>query len=149
MGGACRAVTLLLGGSGARFGLLGAVLAAALVAVLDALGVQGTAHDVVTHTGKVLHTAAANEHDAVFLQVVAFAGDVRGDFKAAGQAHTGDLTKRRVGLLGGGGLHDGAHATAEGAALQGRDLALFLENLAALAQKLLGGRQNITPVSLI
>ncbi|GGK23733.1 hypothetical protein GCM10008955_16670 [Deinococcus malanensis] len=78
----------------------------------------------------------------MLLQVVAFAGDVGSDFKATGQTHTGNLAQRGVGLLGGGGLDDRAYATAEGAALQGRDFALFLERGAPLTEQLLGGRQS-------
>src|SRR5690606_11804589 len=66
-------------GSG-LLGTLGTVLGTGLLTVLDALQVEGTANDVVTHTGQVLHTAAANEDDRVLLQVVAFTADVRNDF---------------------------------------------------------------------
>src|SRR3954470_5415988 len=58
---------------------LGAVLRAGLLAILDALQVKRTAHDVVTHTRQVLHAAAAHEHHRVLLQVVAFTADVRDD----------------------------------------------------------------------
>ena len=59
--------------------LLGAVAAARLLTVLDALGVERAADDLVADTGKVLHTAAAHEHDRVLLEVVAHTRDVRGD----------------------------------------------------------------------
>src|SRR6187402_1522946 len=55
---------------------LRAVLGTRLLAVFHALQVERTAHDVVTHTRQVLDTTATNQHDAVFLQVVAFAADV-------------------------------------------------------------------------
>src|SRR5262245_21739564 len=74
---------------------LGAVLGTGLLAILDALQVQGTADDVVAHTGQVLHTAAAHEHHGVFLQVVAFTADVRDDLETVGQAHLGDFTQSR------------------------------------------------------
>src|SRR5574344_1227088 len=72
---------------------LGTVLGTGLLAVLDALGVQRAADDVVTHTGKVLHTAAADKHDRVFLKVVAFTADVGNDLKAVGRSeeHTSEL----------------------------------------------------------
>ena len=107
---------------------LGAVLGTALAAILHAGGIQSTTDDVVTDTGKVFHTAAANHDDGVFLKVVAFTGDVRGDFEAVGEAHTGDLTQSRVRLLRGGGVNTGAHATTLGASLQGRGL-FVLHNL--------------------
>jgi len=55
---------------------------------------------VVPHTGTILGSAAAHEHDAVLLDVVALAGDVGRDHLAVGQAHTGSLALTRVGLLG-------------------------------------------------
>ena len=80
---------------------LGAVLAAALLAVVDTLKVEGAADDMVAHTRKVFDAAAADQHDGVFLQVVAFAADVSPDFVAIGQADAGNLTKSRVRLLRG------------------------------------------------
>src|SRR5574344_1422209 len=42
---------------------LGTVLGTGLLTVLDALQVKRAAHDVVTHTGQILHTATAQQHD--------------------------------------------------------------------------------------
>src|SRR5690606_25420171 len=100
----------LMDGSG-FLGTLGTVLGTGLLAVLDTLEVERAAHDVVTHTGQVLHTTAANEHDRVFLQVVAFTTDVRNDFVAVGETHLGDLTQSGVRLLGSGGVHTCADTT--------------------------------------
>ena len=61
---------------------LGAVLGASLLAVLDALGVERAANNVVANTRKILYTTAADEHHGVFLEVVAFAANVRNDFEA-------------------------------------------------------------------
>ena len=63
--------------------LLGAVAATGLLAVLDARGVERAADDLVADAREVLHTAAADEHDGVLLEVVALAGDVGGDLHAA------------------------------------------------------------------
>ena len=101
---------------------LGAVLAAAALAAVDAQGVERAADDVVAHAGQVAHAAAADQHDAVFLQVVLFAGDVGGDFLAVAQAHAGDLPQGRVGLLGGHGLDLKAHAALLRAGFQVLDL---------------------------
>src|SRR3954453_6517478 len=79
--------------------LLRAVPAASLLAVANALGVQRTADDLVSHARKVLHTAATHEHHRVLLQVVADAGDVRGHLDATGEADTSALAQRRVRLL--------------------------------------------------
>ena len=77
---------LLLGCTG--LGTLGSVLRATLGAILYAAGVEGATDDVVADTGKVLYTAAADEHDRVLLQVVTFTGDVGVDLLAVGEAHT-------------------------------------------------------------
>src|SRR5690349_19866347 len=111
---------------------LGAVLGTGLLAILHALQVQGTANDVVTHTGQVLDTTAANQHHAVFLQVVAFAADVGDDFEAVGQAHLGDLTQSGVGLFRRRGVHTGAHTAALRRILHRRALGLDLFDLAPL-----------------
>src|SRR3990167_3385176 len=119
------------------FRALGAVLRARLLAVLDALQVKRATHDVVTHTGQVLHTTAANQHDAVFLQVVAFTADVGDDLKTVGQAHLGDLTQSGVRLLRRGGVHAGAHATALRAVFHRRRLGLRDLDLTAMAHELI------------
>src|SRR5579862_4914963 len=91
----------ILRGTENRSGLLRAlraVLGTRLLAVFHALQVERTAHDVVANTGQVLDTTAANQHDAVFLEVVAFAADVGNDFETVGQAHLGDLAQSGVRL---------------------------------------------------
>src|SRR4051812_42542449 len=122
--------------------LLRAVTAAGLLAVADTLGVQRTADDLVTDAGEVLHPAAAHEHDGVLLQVVTDAGDVGRDLDATGQPHAGDLAQRRVRLLGRGGVHPGADATALRGTLQRRGLGLADLVLPALADQLLDRRHT-------
>src|SRR3954471_3089873 len=117
--------------------LLRAVTAASLLAVLDALGVERAANDLVADAGEVLHTAAADEHDRVLLQVVADARDVRRDLDAAREPHARDLAQRRVRLLGGGRVHASAHPASLGAPLERRGLGLVDLVLAALADELL------------
>jgi len=70
-----------------------------LLAILHALGVEAAAHDVIAHAGQVLDAAAANEHDGVFLEVVAFAPDVRNDLETVRQPHFRDFAQRRVRFL--------------------------------------------------
>src|SRR5204862_522316 len=89
---------------------LRAVLRAGLLAILHTLRVENAAQHVVAHAGKVAHTAAADEHHRVLLQVVAFARDVRNDFAAVGQTDLGHLAKRRVRLLRGRRVDTGANA---------------------------------------
>src|SRR5699024_851864 len=92
--------------------------------------VERAAHNMVAHTGEILHTAAAHEHDRVLLEVVALTGDVGDDLEAVRQADLGDFPQRRVRLLGGRGVHAGANATTKRIGLQRRRF-LFLENVAA------------------
>ena len=61
----------------AGFGTLRAVLGARLHSSRNALCIEGSSYDVVTHTGEVLNTAAANENNTVFLKIVTYAGNVR------------------------------------------------------------------------
>src|ERR1700677_1389376 len=48
---------------------LGSVERTALFAVLDALGVEHSANDVIAHARQVLHAATPKQHDGVFLQI--------------------------------------------------------------------------------
>src|SRR3954462_5602628 len=125
--------------------LLGAVAAASLLTVLDALGVEGAANDLVADTGKVLHPAAANEHDRVLLEVVTNARDVRRDLDTARQAHAGDLAEGGVRLLRGGGVDAGADTASLGRTLQGRRLVLRHLVLAALADQLVDRGHRVVP----
>ena len=122
---------------------LRAVLRTALLAVLDALGIQHAAQHVITHAGKVAHTPAADQHDAVFLQVVALARDVRNDFAAVGQTDLGDLAQRRVRLLRGRGIDASANAALLRVLLHRRDLALGLLRHATLADQLVDRRHEV------
>ena len=79
---------------------LRAVLGTALHTALHALRIQSAADDVVTHTGEVLDTAAADHDHRVLLQRMTDTGNVGGDLVAVGQADTGDLTQSGVRLLG-------------------------------------------------
>src|ERR671913_1777039 len=116
--------------------LLGAVAATGLLTVLPGLRVEGTADDLISATGEVLHTTAADEHDRVLLQVVTLTRDVGGDLDAATQTHAGDLAKGGVRLLRGGGVDAGANTASLGRTLQGRRLVLGHLVLAALADQL-------------
>src|SRR3569832_862845 len=121
---------------------LGAIERTALLAALDALCVEHAADDVIAHAGKVLHAAAADQDHRVFLQVVAFAGDVAHRLDARGQAHLGDLTQSRVRLLGRGGVDAGADPAALGAALQGGHLVPRRLRLPGLADELVDCRHD-------
>src|SRR5213596_485548 len=82
--------------------LLRAVTAARLLAVAHALGVEGTADDLVADTRQVAHPAAAYQHDRVLLQVVPDARDVGGDLDLTGEPDPRHLAEGGVRLLGRG-----------------------------------------------
>src|SRR5687768_3295085 len=77
--------------SSGRLRQLGAVLRAALLAVLHTLRIERTAHDVVAHAGQVLDAPAADQHGRVLLQVVSLTADVADHFVAVGQPYLGDF----------------------------------------------------------
>ena len=58
---------------------------------------------MVTHTRQVSYTAAADEHDGVFLQVVSDSRNVDGCFQTVGQTDSRDLSHCGVRLLRAGG----------------------------------------------
>src|SRR5688572_21885316 len=116
---------------------LGAVERTTLVATLDALAIELAADDVVTHAGKIVHATAADQHEAVFLEVVLLTADIGGDFLAVREAHTRDLAKGRVRLLRGHGLDLQADAALERVVLELRALALAGLGLAPLADQLI------------
>src|SRR6266404_3694871 len=121
---------------------LGAIERATLLAVLDALGVQHAADDVITHAGKVLDAAAADQDHAVLLKVMAFAGNVGQRFEAVGQAHLGDLAQRGVRLLRRRGVDAGADGALLRALLQGRNLVALGLDAARLANELVDCRHS-------
>src|SRR5450631_658165 len=108
---------------------LGAIERTALLAVLDALGVQH----------------AADQHHAVLLQVMAFAGNVGQRFEAVGQAHLGDLAQRGVRLLRRRGVDAGADGALLRALLQGRNLVALGLDAARLANELIDCRHSHFP----
>src|SRR5215472_12797 len=119
---------------------LGAILRTALLAVLDALGIQHAAENVVAHAGQVLDAAAADHDHRVLLQVMAFTRDVTNHLEAVGQAHLGDLAQRRVRLLRRRGVDARAHATLLRRLLQRRHLLARLLHHARTCDQLVDRR---------
>ena len=76
-------VSLLLG---TGLGALSTVFAAGLITVRNTLGIQSTTDDVVTDTGQILDTTAADQNNAVLLHVMADTGNVRGDLDTIREA---------------------------------------------------------------
>src|SRR6266516_5703147 len=67
---------------------LRAIFRARLLAVCNSRRVQRSTNDMVANARKVLHTAATDQDDGVFLQIVADTGDVGCHFNPIGQTHT-------------------------------------------------------------
>ena len=94
-----------------------AVFRSALLTSGYTYGIESAADNVVTNTWKILNTAASDEDDAVFLQVMAFARNVSRNFDSVGQAYTCYFTKSRVWLLRGSGVNPCADTTFRGGLL--------------------------------
>jgi hypothetical protein len=88
---------------------------------------------VVTYTRKVLDTTTTDQHDAVLLEVVAFARDVSVDLFRVGETYTGHLTHSGVRLFRRGGVHTYADTSLLRARIQRAGLALYDEGLASFA----------------
>src|SRR3989344_8815810 len=84
------------------FRLFRAVFASLLFPVFYAGRVQNTPDYMVSDSGQVLYPAPSYHDDGVFLQIMAFAGDISGHFHAVGQAASGHFPQSRVWLFGGG-----------------------------------------------
>ena len=48
---------------------------------------------MISHTGKVLDTAASDEDDAVLLEIVTNSGNVGGNFDPVGKSDSGNFSK--------------------------------------------------------
>src|SRR6185503_6251498 len=119
-----------------------AVLRSTLLPALHADRVERAADDVVADARQVLHTAAANQHQRVLLQVVADAGDVGRHLDAVGEAHARHLAERGVRLLRRLGEHTHADAALLRAHLQRWTLRLGDDLLASLANELTDSRHK-------
>ena len=104
------------------FRSLSAVLGTGLTSLSYAGGIKRTADDVVTGTGKVLYTTAADQYYTVLLKVVTFAWDIGSDFHTRRKAHTSDLAESGVRLLGCHRLDDETYATTLRTSLERRRL---------------------------
>src|SRR5205823_7704216 len=119
---------------------LGAVLGAALPAILDGRRVERGTNHLVAKARKVLDAAAADEHDGVLLEVVPLPRNVRPDLHAVRQPHARDLAQRRVRLLGSRRVHTRADTALLRRTAERRRLHLRLLGDAALAHELIDGR---------
>src|SRR5688500_7339018 len=121
---------------------LGAVFGTGLAAILDTLGVENAAQDMVADAGKIPHSAAADQDHRVLLKIVPLAGDVADDLALVGQADLGHLPQRRVRLLRRGRIDAGTDAALLRVLLHGRDLGFRFLRLATLADQLVDRRHE-------
>src|SRR5215469_3527513 len=124
--------------------LLRAVATACLLAVPDALCVQGAADDLVAHARQVTYTPAAHQHDGVLLEVVTDARDIGSYLYMTGEPDSCHLAQRRVRLLGRGRIDARADPAALRAALERRSLVLGYLVLPPLADQLLDRGQRVS-----
>src|SRR5271165_582496 len=104
------------------FRALGAVFRAALAAVLDPLGIERAANDVIPHPRQVLDPAATNQDDRMLLKIVALSRNVARHFKPVRQAHARHLAQRGIGLFRRGRVDARAHPALLRAGFHRRDL---------------------------
>ena len=93
------------------FRSLSAVLGTGLASLSYAGGIKRTADDVVTGTGKVLYTTAADQYYAMLLKVMSFTRNIARYFKAIAETYSCNLTKCGVRLLRGRRTNCGTYAS--------------------------------------
>ena len=119
-----------------------AVFGTALLTTGYAYGIECAADNVVTDTWKILNTAASDQNNGVFLQVMAFTRNVSRNFDSVGQAYTGYFTESRVRLLRGSGVNSCADTTFLWRLFQSRGLRFGCQSLASFTNQLIDCRQN-------
>lgn len=72
-------------------GALGAVLRAALATIGYTGTIKGATYGVIADARKVLDSTTTNQHNAVFLEVVAFTPDIARDLEAIRQSDSSHL----------------------------------------------------------
>ena len=126
------------------FGTFGAVLGPALFAVFHALRVERAAHNVIANARQVFHAAAADKHYGVFLQVVADAGNVGGNFKPVRKPYARNLAQGRVRFFRRRRVNASADPAPLRTARKRRALRFRPDLFAALSDELINSRQKIS-----
>ena len=80
---------------------LGTISAAGLLSILDSQRIQDPPNHLVPDPWQVSDTSPAHENDRVFLQIVAFARNVRRQLFSIRETNPSDLPECGVRLLGG------------------------------------------------
>ena len=118
------------------------ILGSALLTICNSDGVQRTSHDVITHTGEILHSSTADEHDGVLLQVVPNTRNIGGDFHSVRKPDPCNLPEGGVRLLRRRGINPDTNASLLRAALKGGTLGLYSSKGSAFSHKLTNGRHE-------
>src|SRR2546426_1877616 len=113
------------------------VFGARLLPVRDACCVQRSTYNVVPNARQILYTAAADQDDRVFLQIVADTGDVGCYFNPIGQTHTCNFAKGRIRLFGRLRFDLNAHTSFLRTFLQSRTTRLVLRFASTLSNQLI------------
>ena len=85
------------------------VLRTALPPVSYSRCIQNAPDRVITNTGQILYSPSPNQHNRMFLEIVALATNVTGDLKTVRQPYSGDLPERRIRLLRSCRIHPRTH----------------------------------------
>ena len=116
---------------------LGSVLTPRLPAVFNTQRIAGTADDLVAYSRQVANSTTADQNNRELLQIVAFPGNIHGHFFAIGEAHTRNLSQRRVRLFRGHGPYLQANSLLLRAAIQDRRLGKLAFLLSIMADQLI------------
>src|SRR5258708_24317813 len=130
-------------------GPLRSILRTSLLAILHARGIQLSAHDVIAHSGQILHTAPAHQHDRVLLQVVADAGNISRHFNGIRQANTRHFAQCRVRFLRRLRVHANAHAALLRTSRQRRRLRLHPDRFTSHPYQLRKRRHSRSSIARI
>jgi hypothetical protein len=104
---------------------------------------------MIPDPGEILYPAAANQHNRVFLQIVAYAGNIGGNFRTVGKPYTGNLAEGGIRLFGGNGHHPRANPALLGAGMQRGRLRFRANLLSSGAHQLIDSRHAFkTPKNL-
>ena len=112
------------------------VLRTSLPPVSHSRCIQNTPDGVITNTGQILYAPPTNQHDRMFLEIMALASDVTGNFKAVRQSHSGNLPECRIRLLWSGRIYPSTHPSFLRGLRQRRHSRLLDMSLTRLPHKL-------------
>src|SRR5262249_18547951 len=110
--------------------------------VCNPRGIQRPTNNVIPNARQVFHTAATDQDDGVFLQIVADTGDVGCYFNPIGQTHTCNFAKGRIRLLWRRRIYASTHASFLRTFLQSRTTRLVLRLLSTLTNQLIKRRHE-------